>query len=96
MSKSRQQTIATNDYDQETKGYYLFGQRLRTDQFELLGIPPSDRLYAEARIPRLLYYPWSQQPTSKQEWVKLEVLEYREKATAQVAFYRFQDVKPAE
>lgn len=96
MSNGRQKTIVTDNYDQETKCYYLFGKHLRADQCEQMGIAPSDKLYAEARIPRLLHYPWTTQPGDKEERMQLEVLEYREKATAQVAFYRFQDVKPAE
>lgn len=99
MNKSSQQVISTDDYDQKTKSYYLFGKHLDEKQRERLEIPEPDKaftggLYAEARIPRLLQYPWTTPPTGKQERVQLEVLEYREKATAEVTFYRFQDVKP--
>lgn len=99
-NKSRQELISTDHYEQETRCYYLFGKRLDEKQRERMMIPAedtssADRLYAEARIPRLLYYPTTQ-PADRQERVQLEVLEYREKSTAQVKFYRFQGVKPVE
>jgi hypothetical protein len=101
MNKSRQELISTDHYEQQLKCYYLFGKRVDEKLRERLEIPAADissaeRLYAEARIPRLLHYPWTTQPTRKEERVQLEVLEYREKATDQITFYRFQGVKPAE
>jgi hypothetical protein len=101
MHINRKESIVPELYEQQRTCYYMFGKRLDEKQLGRMEIPPADapfasRLYAEARIPRLLHYPWSQQPTGKEEWVQLAVLEYRDKATAQVTFYRFQDVIPAE
>ena len=101
MNINRKESIVSELYEQQRKCYYLFGKRMDEKQLARMEIPSADaafasRLYAEARIPRLLHYPWSQQPTGKKDWVQLAVLEYREKATAQVTFYRFQDVIPAE
>ena len=101
IDRSRQESISEELYEREPKSYYLFGQRLDKERHAPMEIAISDeaygeRLYAEVRIPRLLYYPWTTQPGIKQDRVQLEVLEYRKKDTSQVMFYRFQDVKPAE
>jgi len=101
MSNRRSTTISLNDYEQETKCYYLFGTRVNKDLRERMELPAAnesyaERLYAEARIPRLLHYPLGEPAPKGKGWVQLAVLEYREKATAQIKFYRFQDVIPAE
>ncbi|HZS75780.1 MAG TPA: CRISPR-associated protein Csx19 [Ktedonobacteraceae bacterium] len=101
MNKSNLQTIDTDNYKQETKHYYLFGTRVHKDLRERMELHTLDdsyaeRLYAEARIPRLLHYPLREPAPEGEKRVQLEVLEYREIATGHITFYRFQGVKPAE
>lgn len=101
MKENSRKEFSTEDYELERKSYYLFGRHLDERQRERLKIAAEDpssagRLYAEARIPRLLRYPMTTQPAGKKDRVQLEILEYREKATKQITFYRFQHVKPAE
>lgn len=105
LKESRQESISSGQYgqyDTETRCYYLFGQRLSEDTRQQMKIQvdaslSADRLYAEARIPRLLHYPWTEPPGNKEEKrVQLEVLEYREKDTGQIRYYRFFGVKLAE
>jgi hypothetical protein len=78
----------------EQQGYYLFGERLnnsQADQSARIGRPVGEGDFAEARIPRLLHYPIKGQ----KRYVQLVVQEYLDKATGQVALYRFVAVKEA-
>ncbi len=78
----------------EQQSYYLFGERLRnnqSDQSERIGKPVGAEDFAEARIPRLLHYPIKGQ----KRYAQLVVQEYLDKATGQVALYRFVAVKEA-
>lgn len=102
LKESKQTTIFREQYDLKCRYYYLFGQRLseKTRQEMKIQVDASlsaERLYAEARIPRLLHYPWTKPPANEREKrVQLEILEYREKDTRQIHYYRFRGVKPAE
>jgi hypothetical protein len=75
----------------EQQCYYLFGERLRENQAERIGKPVGKEDFAEARIPRLLHYPINGQ----KRYAQLVVQEYLDKATGQVALYRFVAVKEA-
>ena len=75
----------------EQQSYYLFGERLKTSRTVSIGRPVSEEDLAEARIPRLLHYPLG----GEKHYVQLVVQEYLEKATRQVALYRFVAVKEA-
>lgn len=71
--------------------YYLFGDRLSSNQSERIGTPVGEEDFAEARIPRLLHYPIKGRKRNAQ----LVVQEYLDKATGQVVLYRFVAVKEA-
>jgi hypothetical protein len=78
----------------EQQSYYLFGERLKNNQSdpsERIGKPVGAEDFAEARIPRLLHYPIK----GKKRYAQLVVQEYLDKATGQLALYRFVEVKEA-
>lgn len=79
------------EWEGRQKSYYLFGKRLseeRLDQMALPEEPIGQGYYAEARIPRLLKYPWQAQR------VRLVVREYYEEATERVQLFRFLNLEP--
>ncbi len=76
----------------ESKHYYLFGDRLDPDDLKQMGLEPSERYYAEVRIPRLLHYPAP--PGARR--VQLTVCEYTYQDTGQVRLFRFQNLIEAE
>ena len=99
MNSTTPEDIPLDNYDQVTKHYYLFGTRVKDELRERMQITADDSVgefYAEARIPRLLHYPVKRKPADKGERVRLEVLEYCQKDTTQVMFYRFQGLELAE
>lgn len=89
---------------QPPKSFFLFGQRLRPGDVQVIGIPPAqDGDFAEARIPRLLRYPVpydlekakKREAEEKQdrkkrssEYAKLHVREFLDERGA-VALFRF-------
>jgi len=76
------------------KYYYLFGERLRPEHLERIGVPHEEREYAfaEVRIPRLLLYPAPQGARR----VRLAVREYVQEVTEKVELYRFHSLEAAE
>jgi hypothetical protein len=75
---------------QAPKYYYLFGERLKTDDLKKMGgiAKPGD--FAQVRIPHLLHYPVSQ---SSGRYVRLGVREYIDTITGQTMLFRFQSLK---
>jgi len=73
--------------------YYLFGTRL--DGAVARKADERDRVvvFAEARIPRPLYYPDLPSPAER---VQLEVREYCDRESGQVMWFRFAGLKAAE
>jgi hypothetical protein len=79
----------------EPRSYFLFGTILSNDQVVNIGLQsehlPADlHLYAEVRVPRLLYYPLRGQR------LQLIVQEYVDKSTGQIQLLRFAGLKVAE
>jgi len=72
--------------------YYLFGTKLDGAVARKADERDGSVVFAEARIPRLLYYPAS--PAA--ERVQLEVLEYCDRESGQVMWFRFAGLKAAE
>lgn len=78
---------------QPLKYYYLFGERLKTEDLEKMGgiARPGD--FAQVRIPHLLRYPVSQ---SSGRYVRLGVREYIDAITSQTMLFRFQSLQAVE
>ena len=76
------------------KYYFLFGERLRPEELDLIGVPAEERefAFAEVRIPRLLLYPAPQNARR----VQLVVREYLDEETGEVNLFRFESLKEAE
>ena len=74
--------------------YYLFGERLRPEQLDEIGVPAEERegAFATLRIPRILNYP----PLEGAEQVGLVMREYIDKATEHIIHFRFQDLEKVE
>lgn len=71
--------------------YYLFGERLGSEQLKSIGKPAVEGDFAEARIPRLLHYPIK----GHEPYAQLVVQEYLDSETKQVVLHRFVAVKEA-
>jgi hypothetical protein len=72
-----------------TSSYYLFGKRLDEKVVESIGKPAQRGDYAEVRIPRLLRYPVKDE---RQNYVKLNVYEYRHQVTNERILFRFRNL----
>lgn len=81
-----------SQYQARAMTYYLFGERLRPKELELIGAPAQEGDYAEVRIPRLLRYPVE----GDGQRVRLTVVEYGDKQTGKVEFFRFQALESGE
>ncbi len=79
----------------QTRYYYLFGTRLKSEQLERIGVPVEERdfAFAEVRIPRLLLYPV---PKDGRQRVRLAVCEYLHETTGKVELFRFQGLETVE
>jgi hypothetical protein len=75
------------------KYYYLFGERLSSDQVKRIGGPADDGDFAVLRIPRLLRYKTAP-PGAQRVW--LVVREYVHPQTGQLLIFRFEDLVPGE
>ena len=69
--------------------YYLFGKRLDDKAWENIGQPAQKGDFAEVRIPRLLRYPVKEKG---EDYVKLNVYEYRHKVTKERILFRFRSL----
>ncbi len=56
--------------DQRLEYYYTWGQRVRSEDYELLGLNPEVPAFIELQIPRILYYPVAQTARRVQVSVK--------------------------
>ena len=71
----------------EIVDYYLWGEKVTTDNLKLIGQPETANLFLELQIPRLLRYPVSNR--NKKFRVKLSVRHYLNPGTGVLKFYRF-------
>jgi CRISPR-associated protein (TIGR03984 family) len=71
------------------KKYFLFGERISSQDLKKIGTAARDGDFAEVRIPRLLRYPV---PQDEQRYVRLIVREYLDEENT-VVLFRFQDLK---
>lgn len=76
---------------QKSRQYYLFGERLRSDDVQIIGKPAREGDFAEVRIPRLLRYPIQ----GKQRRVLVTISESINEQTGEVGQYRFQGIEEA-
>jgi len=78
---------------EEVKYYYLFGERLKSEDLRKMGgiARPGD--FAQVRIPHLLRYPVRPDSGS---YVRLVVREYVDTTTGQTALFRFQSLEAVE
>ena len=73
----------------QEKAYSLFGERLKQDDLQKMGLPTDQVIFAQVRIPRILDY-----PVEYGLYVNLLVREYLDPSTGQTALYRFKDLQP--
>lgn len=73
----------------EEKRYFLFGERLSSQDLIKIGPAAQPGDFAEVRIPRLLRYPV---PQDTQRYVRLVVREYLDEES-RVVLFRFQSLK---
>lgn len=73
--------------------YYLFGTRLDSNVARKADERDRVVVFAEARIPRPLYYPDLSSPAER---VQLKVREYCDRESGQVMWFRFAGLKAAE
>lgn len=77
----------------ESKTYILFGQLLNAD----VSAPEGNIPYAEARIPRILYYPFLvEEGKQKPERIAISVAEYADSKSGPTLAYRFQSLQEVE
>lgn len=71
----------------QTRGYLLWGQRVKDDELSLIGVEhvPNGQVYLELRIPRILRYPMSDQARQ----ARLIVREYANPKSGDLLYYRF-------
>jgi hypothetical protein len=69
--------------------YFLFGERLSSQDVEKIGSVASPGDFAEVRIPRPLHYPVQQ---DNKQYVRLIVREYLDNE-GRIGLFRFQDLK---
>ncbi len=74
----------------QTKRYSLFGERLRPELLRQMGESDAKNVFAEVRVPRLLYYP---APPHAQR-VQIVVREYVHAVTGQLILFRFEKLVP--
>jgi hypothetical protein len=72
------------------KSYYLFGERLKTEDLRYMDRAATTKHFAEVRIPQLLLYPV---PPSSKPYVCLQVREYINAETGVVELFRFQKLE---
>lgn len=77
---------------QQQRQFYLFGERLRPGDVEMIGAPVREGDFAEVRIPRLLRYP----VPGNQRRVLVTISESINEQTGEVKQYRFQGVEGGE
>ncbi len=73
-----------------SRGYFLFGTLLDTQQMQEMGLSTPKNLYAELRVPRLLSYP------VRAQRLRLVVREYVEASTGRVQLLRFEGLEPGK
>lgn len=71
------------------KKYFLFGERLSSENLKKIGTAAKPGDFAEVRIPRFLHYPPLQ---NDQRYVRLVIREYLDEES-RVVLFRFQDLK---
>ena len=71
------------------KKYFLFGERLSSENLKKIGTAAKPGDFAEVRIPRFLRYPPLQ---NDQRYVRLVIREYLDEES-RVVLFRFQDLK---
>jgi hypothetical protein len=74
------------EYQRLSRSYYLYGTPLDDTQIERIGGSAKAGDFAEARIPRLLRYPSTNEAGTK---MRLEIDEYIDTQTGQLIFFRF-------
>ncbi len=72
---------------------YLFGTKLDTSALRDPALQGKNGYFAEARIPRLLYYPVAPLKAMR---LKIKVCEYIDQQTQEVQLFRFQGFEEAE
>ena len=97
LNKHKEESQNIGSYKQESREYYLFGERLdlKSAQFATMKVDPAPErydYYATARIPRLLLYPIA----SGARQVQLRILEYVDESTGRVRLFRFQKLVDEE
>lgn len=86
-------TLKLGETDQAEAGYYLWGQRMSEGQLKDIGWDPTaTNIFVELQTPRLLRYPVQVQAGSR---LRLQVVEYYNRQTNQVVFYRMKGVEAA-
>jgi hypothetical protein len=73
-----------------SRQYALFGERIKADDLPYFGKTAQPGDFAVVRIPRVLQYPV---PLNNEPAARLQVCEYRNKATGSVDLFRFQTVE---
>ena len=86
----REETDVLKDCTRATRDYYLFGKRLSDEAVKNIGQPAQTGDFAEVRIPRLLRYPVKQ---PGEDYVKLNVYEYRHSVTNERVLFRFRSLR---
>jgi hypothetical protein len=74
--------------------YYLFGERLSDEDIGKIGSMAQQGDFAEVRVPRILRYPTPKAGHGQR--MRLKVVEYHDKQTGEVEFFRFKTLISGE
>ncbi len=80
-----------SEFDIQDETYYLWGERMSADNLKAIDQPEATNLFLELQIPRLLFYPVSNQGGKSR--VKISVRHYLNSETGALEFYRFRHLE---
>ncbi len=84
-------TESLSEFETQDETYYLWGERMSTDNLKAIGQPEQTNLFLELQIPRVLSYPVSNR--GGQSRVKISIRHYLNAETGALEFYRFRHLE---
>ena len=86
-------TKSLSEFEIQDETYYLWGERMSADALESMNQIEATNVFLELQIPRLLFYPVSNQDEKNR--VKISVRHYLNPETGDLEFYRFRHLEEA-